>query len=656
MTATKEPLPLTAQASETARRPGGELGHVPALDGMRGMAVLLVFLFHLRVAGFRSGYMGVDVFFVLSGFLITSLLLNEMHRTGRLSLTGFWARRVRRLMPALAVLLIVIAVVTKLTATYSEMSTMRGDLLSTTTYVANWHFISAGGYFQDTGFLSPLRHTWSLAIEEQFYLGWPLLLAGLGIVFRRSRPAIALMAFVGIALSALALAILWSPGSSDRAYMGTDARMFEPMIGALGAALIASPRFRERIRRRGGLLAALGVAGAFVGLWVVASRPSSYFFGGAVAVSVATALVIASVWLGRGGPILRFLEWKPLVWLGVISYGVYLWHWPFVVWLHPEKATGIRAVVLGTVVVAATIGVAALSYVLIERPIRRGLPARRRRRSAEQIRRRVALVAVPLVMVAVAGTSVAATTVPPPPKGVPSVVFTGDSVPLRLQSTLERVASQRGWRIASAARGGCPVSGENPIRPNGTLFQGGKCPGLVPAYQDSVIEQMDADVVVWWDRWSISSFVTASGDVMKSGTRRFWTARREALARTVDRLSRSGRKVLLLATEPPGKGIWSRCGGPPPCGWWFQFMVNHYDDITTKWNHIMRHFAATHPSRAAFASITRFVCRDRAVPCNDRVGGVLARPDGAHYEGDAAIRIANTIADIASPMLRAGQG
>src|SRR5687767_7204557 len=188
---------------------------------MRAVAVLLVILFHLRVPGFRAGFVGVDVFFVLSGFLITSLLLEEIRRTGRVSLSAFWARRARRLLPALVLVLLTVGVVTALTATYTERASMRGDLLATTGYVANWHFIRTSTYFADIGVDSPLEHTWSLAIEEQFYVAWPLLVFGVAAaagargrtgVGASARSEVGVLALLGVALSAGLLALLWSPG------------------------------------------------------------------------------------------------------------------------------------------------------------------------------------------------------------------------------------------------------------------------------------------------------------------------------------------------------------------------------------------------------------------------------------------------------------
>ena len=216
---------------------------------MRAVAVVLVVLFHLRVPGFAAGYLGVDVFFVLSGFLITSLLIAEMERTGRIALADFWSRRVRRLLPALALLLLVVALVTWLSATYSERASIRTDLLAATAYLANWRFIATSSYFVNTGVESPLQHTWSLAIEEQFYLLWPLVLAGALAAFHRARLNVTVIAAFGVIASAVTMAWLFGAGGVERAYMGTDARIFEPLVGALGAVWVATPRSRSWLER-----------------------------------------------------------------------------------------------------------------------------------------------------------------------------------------------------------------------------------------------------------------------------------------------------------------------------------------------------------------------------------------------------------------------
>ena len=178
---------MSAGAPDLARGEPGATGHVRAVDGMRAVAVVMVVLFHLGVPGMSAGYLGVDVFFVLSGFLITSVLISEMDRHSRIQLLAFWSRRIRRLLPALAVLLLVVAVHTALTATFIERASIRGDLLAASAYVANWRFIATSSYFAYTGVESPIQHTWTLAVEEQFYLVWPLALAVVAALSRRPR-------------------------------------------------------------------------------------------------------------------------------------------------------------------------------------------------------------------------------------------------------------------------------------------------------------------------------------------------------------------------------------------------------------------------------------------------------------------------------------
>ena len=235
--------------------PPERTSHVPALDGVRAVAVMLVLLFHLGVPGFGGGFLGVDVFFVLSGFLITSLLLAEMEKAGRVSLPAFWLRRARRLLPALVLVLLAVAAAAALDPSFIERSSLRGDLLSTTGYVANWHFIGTSSYFADNGFPSPLQHTWSLAIEEQFYLVWPVILAIVAWAIhamRARKVAIGGAALAVGAASAVALALLWTAGHPERAYMGTDSRIFEPLLGALGAVLVTTAWCRRALRRRPG--------------------------------------------------------------------------------------------------------------------------------------------------------------------------------------------------------------------------------------------------------------------------------------------------------------------------------------------------------------------------------------------------------------------
>ena len=632
--------------------------HVPALDGLRAVAVALVVLFHLRVPGFEAGFLGVDIFFVLSGFLITSLVLAEIDRTGRISLSAFWARRIRRLVPALVVFLVTVAAVTWLTASLTERDSMRGDLIATTAYVANWRFIETSSYFNSTGIESPLEHTWSLAIEEQFYLVWPLALITLGSAsrWRRPRLAISVLAATGTLASAIMLAVLWEPSEVERAYMGTDARVFEPLLGALGAVIVASPRVRSALERtsRGtvltgavGLIGALGLAAA---LWLIRPEGSIYYRGGALFVSVMTLAVVAALWRSRSGALSSGLSWGPLAWIGTISYGIYLWHWPVILWLGVRNVAPSFPVLRAFAATAMTIGLAALSFSLVEQPLRRGRIGGRHAGS-ERAARAWVLAAAPISLVVVAGISLAATVVHAPPAGVPVVMLVGDSVPKHLEVQLEEHAAERGWRIVSVTHGSCPVTGETVTYLDGEPVRNeDDCGDDLVLEQDSLIGTADPDLVLWWDRWSVSSYLTSDGQLAESGTSRFWRGRREALHFAVTRLAAEGAKVVFVAIEPPGSSITTRCSDER-CNEWVQFQVTHYDDITSRWNAMLSRYAERHPSSAAFITITDVVCARDSAPCDDSLAGVPARPDGTHYEGAGAELAAGTLVQLLAPQM-----
>ena len=635
------------ERAETATEPSAN-GHVPALDGMRGIAVLLVLLFHLRVPGFRAGFIGVDLFFVLSGFLITSLLLEEIRRTGRVSVPAFWARRARRLLPALVLVLLVVGIVTWATATYTERASLRGDLLATTGYVANWHLISTSTYFADIGVDSPLEHTWSLGIEEQFYFVWPLLVFAVAAVAIRPRRGVALIALLGATISAVALALLWSSGSPERAYMGTDARIFEPLLGAAGATFVASPGGRARLKRSGWWIAAAGAAVLLVGLAAIPPGDRVYALGGAVLVSAGALAIIAPVWVGAAGAASAALSWRPLAWIGVISYGVYLWHWPIVIWLGVREPGATHLLLRQILAASLTFGVATLSFYAAEKPIRNGtliagLRARVRPRPlGATLRRRtvVTLAAVPVTLLGVAGVSLAMTGVPPISTEDRVVMVVGDSVPARLSASLERAFAGEGWRFVNAAFGGCPPSGETPAKPDGTPW--GVLPGChagVPRLQDAFLRTASPDLILWWDRFSISGFRGEGGRVVTAGSPEFWALRREALDATVRRLGAGGAIVVLIATEPPGVSFLDRCDDVG-CDW-PTFQAEHYGHVTTPWNELLRGYVTEHPETTRFISLTDVVCRDDVAPCDDHIEGVSARPDGIHYVGigkEAVIR------------------
>ncbi|HUC05130.1 MAG TPA: acyltransferase family protein [Acidimicrobiales bacterium] len=363
--------------------------HLPALNGLRALAVLAVMAYHLQLGWARGGYLGVDLFFVLSGFLITTLLLEEWTGTGTIRLANFWARRARRLLPALFLVLVGLAIYLVVNANVGspgangliDLNGLRGDALATLFYVGNWHAIYAHqSYFAQFSTPSPLQHTWSLAIEEQFYVVWPLLLLFVLRAARRSWRQVGLaLTVVGTAASALAMALLFHPGGDPtRIYYGTDTRAFDLMAGAIVAFTAASRRQPNRRARRTLHIAAPLAAAALAVFWVVAGTsggiPSNYMFeGGFLLCAGLAAVVVADARLAEPGRFARVLSSPPLHFLGTISYGIYLWHWPVFVYVTSAR-TGLSTLPLDIVRVAMTLAISTASFYLVERPLRRARP------------------------------------------------------------------------------------------------------------------------------------------------------------------------------------------------------------------------------------------------------------------------------------------
>ncbi len=381
------------------------LAYSPALDGLRAFAVLSVMLYHGGVAIAGGGFLGVDVFFVLSGFLITTLLLLEFEATGGLDLPAFWGRRARRLLPALFVVLVAVLVYAAFLRGEAAES-VRSDVLATLFYVSNWWFILSGNsYFQQFQDPSPLTHTWSLAIEEQWYLILPLVLVLLLPRIRSRRVwAIALGALaIG---SALLMAILHRAGSDpSREYYGTDTRLQALLVGAM-LACVFTPGAVERFRGLARWLAPVALTGLLLVVVLATDSGDWLYSGGFLLVALLAAALLAAVLAHPQGWIAAGLSWAPMVWVGRISYGLYLWHWPVYVVLSPER-TGVSGPGLLALRVAVTFGVATLSYYAIEMPIRRGALAKL---TAQQ--RLAVVVAAPVAVLALLG--VTAVTAQPP--------------------------------------------------------------------------------------------------------------------------------------------------------------------------------------------------------------------------------------------------
>ena len=347
--------------------------YIPGLDGLRALAVIAVLGYHFAIPQLSGGLLGVSIFFTLSGFLITGILLSTWERSGCLELRRFWLHRARRLLPALLVVLVVVLAVTAIVDA-AALSRRWHETISAIFYVNNWTTIASGGsYFDYFAGPQPLEHLWSLAIEEQFYLIWPLLLL---VLLRLSEHLVdvAKVTMVLAAASFLLLAILAHPGlDNTRAYEGTDARAGELLVGAALALLYRPSRIPARPPAGVRVVVDLvGLAALSVMLWMVVSTTFysiSLYRGGFLLLSVATALVVAVV--SYPGSLLgRAFGVGPLRWIGERSYGIYLWHMP-VVAFTPQSLLDDVSVPLVALHVTLTLALAALSWRLIENPIRR---------------------------------------------------------------------------------------------------------------------------------------------------------------------------------------------------------------------------------------------------------------------------------------------
>jgi peptidoglycan/LPS O-acetylase OafA/YrhL len=360
------------------RQSAARLPHSPGLDGLRALAIAGVFLYHANVGWATGGFLGVDLFFVLSGYLITSLLLSERARTGRIDLGAFWARRARRLLPAMLVV-VVFALVATATFARDDFARTRADALSALVYLTNWRqIIASHSYFNQFGRPSLLQHFWSLAVEEQFYLFWPLMLiAGLRWL-RRGRTIAATAVLAGCSFGLMWL--LYNPaGDPSRVYYGTDTRAFTLLIGALlafawplGGQRADVPRVAARLLDALGVATLLGVLCLF---WRVHDYDPWVYRGGFLVMALCTAGLVAAV-VHPATAIGRVLGRDPLRWIGVRSYGMYLWHWPIMQLTRPGIDVPMHGPLLILAQAAATVAVAALSYHYVETPVRSGAAGR----------------------------------------------------------------------------------------------------------------------------------------------------------------------------------------------------------------------------------------------------------------------------------------
>ncbi len=613
------------------------LPHIQALDGLRGVAVALILLFHAD--HLRGGWLGVDLFFVLSGFLITSLLVAEWETNGRIDLLAFWGRRARRLLPALMLLLFGVCGYAVAVAAPSELERIRNDGLATLFYVANWHAVFADyDYWAIFNAPSPLDHTWSLAIEEQFYLLWPPVVWWW---FARRRGSVAGLQglSIGLALaSAVWLIWLFDPETGTaRVYYGTDTRVAATLIGAAIAAALRS-RVRESsglADERGNPLAFLGLAVLLAGSFALGGNEPLVYRGGLFALSLASGACVAGIVMSPRGSVARLLSLTPLRWLGRVSYGVYLWHWPIYLVLSPER-TGIEAPVLTLLRVGGTLWVAWLSFHIVEWPIRSGRFERRLLGYAA-----VSGTAL-LLVVGHAATRIPDDEQPEPfaqttarPRSDPAldVLLIGDSLPYILGPAFAEEAQRRGLSpqvIGVEACGSLRATGLRYL--SGHSFELAKCLDIRQRWIDTARSRSPETVVIF-EGWTGEGHKRVDGEWLEPCSDTFDEAYARDLRDLVDALSRHAGHVVVLTVPPPSiedlPSRFSRLWG----GMANEELDARFRERVGCQNRVRREVAAA--SEAQLVDLEAALCSAAGV-CQRFDGETQLRPDGMHFEEEGA--------------------
>jgi peptidoglycan/LPS O-acetylase OafA/YrhL len=626
-----------------------DLGYQPALDGVRAVAVLAVMVFHGQPRWLPGGFLGVDAFFVLSGFLITALLLAERERSGRIALSAFWVRRARRLLPALMLLVVALAFASRWLVPPEELATLRTDALATLAYLANWRMIYRGSdYFTTTAAASPLQHAWSLGIEEQFYLLWPLIVV-VATRLRRPRLAIGVLAGAGALASAVVAAMLFQPGNPDRAYFGTDSRASALLVGCALAA--AMPLVRRMPRQAGAGLALIATGPLLVG-WALASGTSGWLYrGGLLGLALAVAAVLAHLVAAPDGRAARGLSLAPVAWLGRVSYGVYLWHWPLFGLLNGDR-TGLTGVGLLAVRILATLTVATFSFYLLELPVQQakgrswtfGVPVSATAMAAVF----AATLFIPQLGRLPADSAAAASTssippavaepanplpqvVGPPPiarpdrrPGPPRIGIFGDSVAWSLGTYLP---ADPGVQVLTRAVQGCGIARLPDIRYIGTPHT--NYPGCTAWDQRwrGDVDRDDPDVaVILLDRWELMDR-RLNGRYQHVGEPEYDAYLSSELELALNIVGSHGARVVLL-TAP-----YTRRQERPDGGLYPEDTPERVD----AWNRLLADVAARHPTKPVILDLQKVVCPDGRFTWT--VGAVRVRSDGLHFTPDGVKRV-----------------
>lgn len=347
--------------------------YMPGLDGVRAVAVIAIIIYHLNPQWLSGGFLGVDTFFVISGYLITSLLLTEYHNTGKIELMSFWLRRVKRLIPAV-LFLVMGVIVLSLIFMPTEIQKVRADSIAAIFYVSNWWYIMQNVDYFEQFAVQPLKHLWSLAIEEQFYLVFPIVLLSL-LSFIRRLKSIRIIFLILLVISMIAMMVLYVPNENvARVYFGTDTRIQTLLMGVLLALVWPPFQLKAKVNRQMRTIidtaGVVGLAILFICFKFVSETNSILYYGGFFLISTVTLLVIASS-VHPSGYFAKFLGNKVFTFIGSRSYSLYLWHYPIIVLIHHQFVQGQIPPLVYVVEILLMVLMAEFSYKFIEQPFRK---------------------------------------------------------------------------------------------------------------------------------------------------------------------------------------------------------------------------------------------------------------------------------------------
>lgn len=617
-------------------RPTGG-GYRPALDGLRAVSVLTIMLFHVPYNWVTGGYWSVNVFFIVSGYLITGLLLKELDKWGSIDLIGFYARRARRLLPALLVMLAVVSLLWPRILGDRTPGTIKGDGLSALFYVANWRMVLTGqSYFAQFGDVvdSPFKHAWTLGIEEQYYLLFPLLLIVLWRVFgRRGRGKILAVILLLAGVSAMLMARIYVPGGDpSRVYYGTDTRMQDILIGAALAVVLSmidkqrlaawTSRHRPAVVSVGWVVAVLTVYWFF---WIPAH--GWVFYGGYLVFDVMFALLVASVELIPSSSIAAVFSWRPIAWIGMLSYGLYLWHYPLFVILTPDRVH-LSGIPLQLLRFGLTFVIASASYYVIEDPIRKGAL----RRMGRRVSKLVPLAAVTATAVAI-GVSVNGMRLAPTAKAGESVVVSsgsgaypvlivGDSVGFSLGYNFPHDVFP-GVKASAAVDFGCGTARQQIFIQGKLQPLESECANIFEHWSEGISSTRPKAVVWTLGPWEVFDHFVG-GRKLKVGSAAYSTYLQGRLADGLAAMNKAGEHGPVVIPKVP-------CLGQP------KYMVGNVNMAPERndpkraaaVNSALEAFAAKHPKSVHLVDPNQVVCPTGTF--TEKVNGVQLRDDGVHY-------------------------